>query len=388
MTSSSSSDRPIAIATGTRADWGLLSPLARELSRRGERVEVLACNMHLRHDCGHTVDEIRADGFEPYALIATPGAGVEVTAAATAGFGKALSQLRPRTLVVLGDRIEMLGAATAALIEGVPIVHIAGGTVSEGAFDDSIRHAISKMSTLHLTETECCRERLLRMGESPLSVITTGAIGVENVLSTPLMTRRQLEQSLGWSLHGRIVVATLHAATLDPMSPAMQMHEFVEGLSAAMARLHDVRVLMTYPNNDTDPGPLVEEMQRFAARWDDRVLLVPSLGRVRYMSALHLAAAVAGNSSSGLVEVPSVGIPTLDVGIRQAGRECGPSVLHTGSRADQVARGLEHVLGDEMQRTASRRVNPYHREGTARLMADAITGYAFHPFPTKKFYQP
>ncbi|MDE6669797.1 MAG: UDP-N-acetylglucosamine 2-epimerase (hydrolyzing) [Muribaculaceae bacterium] len=389
MTNSSPSEQKgmIAIATGTRADWGLLSPLATELCRRGHKVGVMATNMHLRADCGHTVDEIVRDGFAPVAEIPVEGIPVQIAAAATVGFATAFDSLHPRAVVILGDRFEMLGVATAALLCGVPIIHIAGGTVSEGAFDDSIRHSISKMATLHLTETERCRNRLIAMGEQPAQVITTGAIGVENVLKTPLMTRLELETSLDWHITGRLIVATLHAATLSLVSPHQQMQEFLTGLETVMYRYEDIQVLLTYPNNDVDPTPQITLLKEFVSRHGDRVCLVPSLGRVRYMSALHLASAVAGNSSSGLVEVPSVGIPTLDVGIRQAGREHGPSVWHCGPTAVEVAEGLEYVLSDCMQAIATRCENPYARAHTASLMADAIEKFDFRPYPVKKFYE-
>ncbi len=377
----------IAIATGTRADWGLLSPLATELRRRGNTVGVMVTNMHLRDDCGHTVDEIIRDGFTPVAEIPTEGTSAQITAATTAGFAAAFDRLRPRAVVILGDRFEMLGVATAALLCGVPIIHIAGGTISEGAFDDSIRHAISKMATLHLTETERCRKRLIKMGEQPAQVVTTGAIGVENVLKTPLMTREELEASLDWRITGRLIVATLHAATLSSMSPLQQMQEFLCGLAAVMQCQEDLQILVTYPNNDVDSTPQIALLEEFASKWGHRVCLVPSLGRVRYMSALHLASAVVGNSSSGLVEVPSVGIPTLDVGIRQAGREHGPSVWHCGSTATEVAEGLEYVLSDKMQTVAAQLDNPYSRPHTASLMADAIEDFGFKPYPVKKFYE-
>lgn len=379
----------IAIATGTRADWGLLSPLAHELQHTGHEVGVMVCNMHLDPRCGNTLDEIRRDGFEPVALIPTPGSAAQATAAATAGFAEAFGRLKPRAVVILGDRFEMLGVATAALLSGVPIVHIAGGTVSEGAFDDSMRHAISKMATLHLTETEACRDRLLRMGEQPGSVVVTGSIGVENVMKTPLMTPGELAESLGWEPGEEYIVATLHAATLDPvLRPAEQMRNFLDGLSQVMAMpaYSRLRVLLTYPNNDTALRPLIELMEAFGQRWGARVHTVPSLGRVRYLSALRGALAVAGNSSSGIVEVPSAGVPTLDVGVRQAGRECGPSVVHCGSGAADVARGLLEVLSPDVQALAARRINPYHRDGTAAAMGRAITEFDFHPFPSKKFY--
>lgn len=376
----------IAIATGTRADWGLLLPLARALRDADVCIEVLATNSHLMQQLGHTVDEIRADGFEPAAMIPAEGTADEVCAMALTGFSRQLRADRPDALVILGDRIEMLGAATAALLEGVPIVHIAGGTVSEGAFDDSIRHSISKMATLHLVETDTCRNRLIQMGEDPQSVINTGAIGVYNVLQTPRMSRAELEESLGSPLPPDFILATLHAATLDSSSPLEQMREFIAALEDVMAENSRLGVLFTYPNNDVDPAPQIHAIEDFARRNPGRVVAVASLGRVRYMTALGMACAVAGNSSSGIVEAASMGLGILDVGCRQQGREAPPAVYHVGASRREIAAGLGHILTPEFRKMARQRINPYFRDNTPQIMTRAILEYPFSPYPKKKFH--
>lgn len=375
----------ILIATGTRADWGLLLPLVCELRNRGAEITVGATNMHLDPALGHTVDEIRADGFDPVEIPAS-GTAPTVTAMATRGFADLFNCERPDCAVILGDRFEMLGVATAALLSGVGIVHIAGGTVSEGAFDDSIRHAITKMATLHLVETDRCRHRVIRMGEEPDRVITAGAPGVYNVMRVPLLSREELERSLSFTFPTRTLLVTLHPATLDPVSPVDRMRDLIKVLEEFMDNDPEIGVLFTYPNNDTDPRPQVEMIEEFASRHPERAVTSPSLGRVRYLSALKVCAAVVGNSSSGLVEVPSAGIPTLDIGIRQKGREAGPSVLHCGASLQEIRSGLAEVLGKRMQRIAADKSNPYYRPDTPAIMADAILNYHWEPFPQKRFY--
>lgn len=375
----------ILIATGTRADWGLLLPLARELQSRGVETVVGATNMHLDPALGHTVDEIRADGFEPVKIPAS-GDPPTVTAMATHGFADLFNRERPDCTVILGDRFEMLGAATAALLSGVGIVHIAGGTVSEGAFDDSIRHAITKMATLHLVETDRCRDRVVRMGEDPDRVITAGAPGVYNVMRVPLLSKEELGRSLSFSFPGHTLLVTLHAATLDPVPPSTRMRDLIQVLEEFMDNDPEAGVLFTYPNNDTDPRPQVELIEEFASRHPERVVTSPSLGRVRYLSALKVCKAVIGNSSSGLVEVPSAGIPTLDIGVRQMGREAGPSVLHCGASVNEIRTGLAEILGEHMQGIAAGKINPYYRPDTPAIMADAIMNYHWKPFPQKRFY--
>lgn len=372
----------IAVCSSTRADWGLLFPLCAELRRRGAEVGVIASNMHFLASGGNTVDEIRADGFEPIACI-PPGEDAAGTMSRQLDATyRVLADYAPDCVVILGDRYEMLGSASAAVLARVPIVHIAGGTISEGAFDDSFRHAISKLATLHFPETEACAERLVRMGEDPARVITTGALGVYNLKSVPLMRRDELEASIGWELRGPVVLATLHAATLAPEPPEAQMQALIDALTARP----QVRVLFTHPNNDVDPAPLVRMIEAFAAANPDRVHIVPSLGRVRYLSALRCVDAVVGNSSSGLVEVPSAGIPTLDIGIRQKGREAGPSVVHCGSTAAEIAAGLDAVLSPHMREIALASPNPYARPDTLQVMAHTILNFPFSKTALKPFY--
>lgn len=372
----------IAVITSTRADWGLLSPVASELRRRGLTMSVIAANMHFIARLGDTCREIEADGFSIAARI-MPGPNPAATAAATlSGTADALTHLHPDGVLLLGDRYEMLAAAQAAAIARIPIVHIAGGTVSEGAFDDSFRHAITKMAALHLVETDDCRRRVMQLGEDPAAIVVTGAIGLHNLLAADVMPRHTLEESLGFSLGDDCLLATMHPATLSELEPQTQMANFLEALGS-LDQSH--RIIITYPNNDTDPEPLIAMIERFAA---DRshVKAVPSLGMRRYAAALHCVSAVVGNSSSGIVEAPSAGIPTLDVGPRQLRRTAAPSVLHCGETTPEIAEGLHTVLSPRLREIAARRENPYYRPDTLRLMCDAICNFHFHDRRPKHFF--
>lgn len=391
MCAAESKIKRYAIATGTRADWGLLKPLADTLSQRRE-TGIIASAMHLLDRHGHTIDEIRNDGYEPVATVAAWGQPWEVTAMSISGHAKALQDYDPDALILLGDRTEMLGAATASMMLGIPVVHIAGGTVSEGAFDDAIRHSITKMATLHLPETEMCAKRIVRMGENPVNVVTCGALGVYNVLKTPLMSREELSASLNFNLDGDFIVATLHPATLDSVPPIDRMLSFLEGMQSAMNLRPDLKVILTYPNNDFDPASQISAMLEFEKRNEGRVLTIPSLGRVRYLSAASLAAAVVGNSSSGIVEIPSTGTPVVDIGCRQAGRECSEAVIHTDADAQSVSEAILLSLSDQARATAAKKENPYFRENTPKQMADTIiaaeNGVLSSKYPKKKFYIP
>jgi len=373
--------RRIAIATSTRADWGLLSPLASALREAGAELLIYATNMHLLPGMGETWREIESDGFDIAARIPVSGDKTEIAAGTVSGFGRIFRHDRPDAVVLLGDRFEMLAVATAACLCGVPVVHIAGGTVSEGAMDDSLRHAITKLSTLHLPETPLCAERIISMGENPENVIVSGALGVYNAFNITPLTLPELEASLGFNPGKDFLIATLHAATLSPLAPETQMDEFLK----AIGEFPDLGFIITYPNNDTDPAPLISRIETFAATHRN-VHAVPSLGRVRYMSALRYARGVIGNSSSGIVEVPSAGIPVLDTGIRQKGREAGPGVLHCGSEASEIAAGIRRILSPEAAAVTAGRENPYFREDTPGIMCREIMSYPFTPFPSKRFY--
>lgn len=373
----------IAVATTTRADWGLLSPIATELRRRGAEVPILAGGMHYDPAMGLTYKEIEADGLEIAAAVKSAGSPAQIAADCLTGFDEALRRIKPDCIVCLGDRYEMLAIATAASLRRVPIVHIAGGAISEGAFDDAFRHAITKLSSLHLTETEEYRRRVISMGEDPTRVVATGAIGVYNILSVKPLPQVEIEDFIGMKLGSGSVICTMHAATLDPIPPEQQL----EALLDALDRFPDVRVLFTHPNNDVDPRPLIRMLEAFASARPGHAVVVPSLGRLRFLSALRYADAVIGNSSGGIVEVPSMGIPTLDIGIRQRGRTAADSVLHCGGSTDEIEAGLREILSEDFREKARHTVNPYGGHDTLGRICDAILSTDFSDILPKKFWQ-
>ena len=268
-------------------------------------------------------------------------------------------------------------------MSGTPIAHLHGGEITNGAIDDSIRHAITKMASLHLTSTEGHRRRVIRMGEAPDRVINTGAIGVYNAINEPVMSLTELENSLGgMKVDRRTVIVTFHAATLDPADPADRFAALLEALD----RQEDVNVIMTYPNNDRQGRRLIAMIEEYAAARRGRVLAVPTLGKRRYLSALRYAGAVVGNSSSGIIEVPSAGIPTVDIGIRQQGREASEAVIHCGDSADEISGAIRLALSPEGRARAARAANPYGGPDTLKKIIDALTLTPLEALRTKTFY--
>ena len=255
----------------------------------------------------------------------------------------------------------------------IPIIHIAGGTVSFGAVDDSLRHAITKLASLHLTETEEHRRRVIQMGEDPANVVTCGALGVWNIMHQPLLPEQELRTALGGfpvSRHSTIL-ATYHPATLDDVSPARSFRQ----LLAALDRFPDHNVLFSGANNDAGGMAINAMIEEYAAANPTRVKAVKSLGMGLILSAMCHSAVFVGNSSSGIVEAPSAGIPTVDIGNRQKGRQRAASVIHCEGDADAIEAAIRRALSPQMQDLAARRESPYYHHDTRRIMTDAIIAF-------------
>lgn len=370
----------IAILTGTRAEWGLLSPLAKAMASAPDMEPmVIATNMHLIPRFGNTIEEIKGDGFTPIEVPTGDPDGsaesvTEAMARCLAGMGKVLSTLKPDIAVILGDRFEMLAAAEACLMCGIPIAHIAGGETTLGAIDDPIRHAITQMASLHFPQTDEYRARIISMGRPADTVVTAGALGVFNALNEPVMSREELARSIGLSLERPTLLVTFHAATADPGSPTQQFQALLDALD----RFPGTDVILTYPNNDPRGDSLTDMLLGWAEANPSRVRAFPSLGKRRYLSALRYVSAVVGNSSSGILEVPSAGIPTVDIGSRQGGRIAGPSVLHCVPEADAIETTIRKALSPKHIAVCALRENPYFRPDPVSTIMDTLRSYGRH----------
>lgn len=381
--------RKVCIVTGTRAEWGLLSGIARQLELCSDiDLQIIATNMHLSEKHGHTVDEIIQGGFKVSAQVPMHNDAnsdcdtVRSMAMCMNGMAEAFDTLQPHVVVLLGDRFEMLATATAATIMRIPIVHLHGGEISEGAIDDSMRHAITKLSALHLTSTEEYRQRVIQMGENPERVINTGAIGVYNVMNVATMTLGQLQESLEFDVDHNTLLVTLHPATLDTVSTTARCQALLDALDC----FPNNKLIITYPNNDPEGMKIIEMIEQYASLHPNRVKLIPSLGLTRYMSALKYVAAVVGNSSSGIIEVPSMGIPTVNIGCRQKGRLAASSVINCEPDTESIVQAIEKALSNEFKKQAQKTVNPYYKPNTLQMIVDAIATTPIEPLRTKHFH--
>ena len=381
--------RKICVVTGSRAEYGLLSGLMRAIQEDKDlQLQVIATNMHLSPEFGLTYREIEKDGFQIDKKVQmllssdTPNATTKSVGLATIGFADAYEDLQPDLLVVLGDRFEILAAVSAALFFKIPVAHLHGGEITEGAYDDCIRHAITKMSHLHFTSTEAYRQRVIQLGEQPDRVFYVGAIGVENIKRVPLMSQAKLEESIRFELGKKSLLVTYHPVTLENHTAADQCRNLLEALD----EFPDYKIIFTLPNSDTDGRVIIHLINEYVSLHPERCMATPSLGLQRYLSALKCVSAVVGNSSSGIIEVPSFGIPTLDIGNRQKGRIAAESVVHCGNDSRSIIEGMQEVLSDVFRKQVKHVLNPYEKRDTTKNIYKIISTYPLENLRQKKFY--
>lgn len=382
--------RQICIFTGTRAEYGIMSRLFKLINDDPElQLQIIATNMHLSPEFGLTYKEIEADGFkidkkvEMLLSSDTANGTVKSMGLATIGFADALEDLKPDIAVILGDRYEMLAAAQACLIYKVPVAHLYGGEVTEGAYDDCIRHAITKLSHIHFTSTEEYRRHIIQMGEQPNHVFYVGALGVDNIMKEQIMSRSVLEESLNFKLGDKTMQVTFHPVTMEDNTAELQILQLLKVLE----QYPDYRIIFTYPNSDGGGRIIRQHIDDFVNANKDRCLALASLGKRRYYSMLSNITVVIGNSSSGLVEVPSFGIPTLNIGDRQKGRAQGSTIVNCIPTYEGIMTGLEKALSYEFQTQCKSKDNPYYKPNTLENIFFQLKNFPIDGLIEKHFYE-
>lgn len=380
--------RKICVVTATRAEYGLLSSLLGQFrANTSVELQLVVTGAHLSERFGLTVRQIEHDGIPiaarvPVLLDDDSAVGItEALASTTAGVGRTFQELQPDLLVLLGDRYEMLGAAQAAMLARIPIAHLHGGEATEGLIDEAIRHAITKMSHLHFVAAEAFRRRVIQLGEAPERVWTVGATGLDNIAQMSRIGRAELEADLGIELRSPSFLVTHHPVTLQTGDPGAAMRTLLEVLD-------DFGGTIVITGVNADPGnvALRQEVERFAATRRDRVLAVESLGARRYLSAVAIVDAVVGNSSSGLIEAPSLGTPTVDIGDRQRGRLFAPSVVHCNEGAADIRLAVEKVLSAGHLAIARQRCTPYGEPGAGKRIAEILSSHPLDGLLIKQFH--
>lgn len=365
----------ICIITGTRAEYGLLSPLMKAVQDDAAfELQIIATGMHLSPEFGLTYKEIEKDGFVINEMVemllsSDSDAGItKSTGLGMIGFADAFVRLRPDLVILLGDRFETFAAATAAYLAKIPIAHLHGGEVTEGATDEGLRHAITKMSYFHFTSTEAYRKRVIQLGESPERVFNVGAIGIDNIKQLDLLSKQQLEDNLGFALDKPFVLVTYHPVTLENNSAESQFNELLKALSG----FEDLKIIFTKPNADANGRVIISLIDKFVAENVGRAIAFTSLGQLRYLSLMQFIAAVVGNSSSGIIEAPSFGIPTVNIGDRQKGRERAESVVDCGYTEDEIRNALNQAISTDWQKKSKGIENVYGDGKTTQRIVEIL----------------
>jgi UDP-hydrolysing UDP-N-acetyl-D-glucosamine 2-epimerase len=390
--------RKIAIMTGTRADYGLLRPLiaAVDASRDAE-LQLIVTGTHLSAQHGKTIDEIVRDGFTPaaevdiwgeeltQALTGEPGSQALTAAVETgetiAKFSLMLDHLEPDVVVVLGDRLEAFAMATAATVLLIPVAHIHGGELTMGAMDDSLRHAITKLSYLHFATTDEHRARVIQLGEAPDRVFNFGAPVLDSIATLSFMSREALEDKFGIKFGAHNILMTFHPAAFDVASAQVMIDELLAAMEAT-----DAHLIITGTNNDIGSAEVRKAIDEFVRANGDRVSYVESFGQLGYLSVIQQVDVVTGNSSSTVLEAPIFKVPTVLVGNRQEGRPMGASTINVGADRNQILAALQRALSPEFKAIAAATESPFGTAGfAARALAELVSHQIATP-PKKKFF--
>jgi len=380
--------RKICVITGTRAEFGLLRPLIELIANDNElQLQLIATGMHLSPEFGYTLNEITEAGFMvdkkvECLLSSDSSVGVSKTIAlAVSGFADALDELAPDLVVVLGDRTEILGVVIAAGMANIPIAHLYGGETTEGAYDEAIRHSITKFSHLHFTSTEVYRKRVIQLGEQPDMVFNVGAIGLDAIKKLKLLDKEDFEQSISFNLKERNVLITYHPVTLDKEAPI----ETFENILQALDELTDTGLIFTHANSDKNGRIINKMITEYVETHKDKAVAFKSLGQLRYLSALQFVDFVIGNSSSGMTEVPAFYIPTINIGERQKGRINCASIINSDNSLEGIKKNITFAL-DKTFREKIQQQELLYGNGTAAEKILQIIKEHNHISIKKSFY--
>lgn len=381
--------KKICLVTGSRAEYGLLRPLLREVVGDSDlKLQLIVTGMHLEPEFGLTYKEIEQDGFSidekieislnsdtPVGISKSVGLGIS-------GFSKVYDKLRPDIIVVLGDRFEILSAAIAAHIARIPIAHIHGGEVTQGAFDDAFRHSMTKMSHLHFTSTEDYRRRVIQLGESPERVFNVGALGVDNIKGLKLLSKEELEKELDFKFQERNLLVTFHPVTLEFNTAESQFKNLLEVLDG----LDRTGIIFTKANADVGGRVINKIIDQYVGKNSQKAQAFTSLGNLKYLSVMQLVDAVVGNSSSGIIEALSFKIGTINIGDRQKGRVRTESIIDCEPTKEDIKASFDKLYSKEFQQGLASVISPYGDGNTAKRISHILKSFDVRNSLKKAFY--
>lgn len=368
--------RKIAVITGSRAEYGLLYWIIKNIHEESKlELQLIVTGMHLSPEFGLTVKEIENDGFAIADKVDMLLSSDTETAISTSmglgmiGFAKVYERLKPDILVALGDRFEILSAVAASVPFRLPVAHIHGGESTEGAIDEQFRHAVTKMSHIHFTAAERYRNRVIQMGEKSDNVFCFGAPGLDNVYKLNLYNKRKIYQELGMPSHKKAGVVTYHPVSLEKDASESQMFELLR----ALQDIKNIYWVFTLPNADTGGRIIIKMINDFVANYADKAKIFPSLGRLRYLSLLKHVDLMVGNSSSGLIEAPSFYLPVVNIGNRQSGRVCGQNLIDVPEcKKEFIINAIKKALSPEFRNSLKGMKNPYGEGNASKKIVETL----------------
>lgn len=381
--------RKVCVITGTRAEYGLLSGLMKEIdSDPAMELQIIATCMHLSPEFGLTFREIEEDGFrinKRVEMLLSSDSPIGISKSmglACIGLCEAYSDLKPDLIVLLGDRFEVLCAASTACVARIPVAHIHGGEITQGAMDEAFRHAVTKMSHLHFTSTEEYRRRVIQLGEDPDRVFNVGALGIENIRKFNLLSKDALEKEINFSLGDKSILVTFHPVTLEPGKTGFQF----QSLLGAVDSMESLQIIFTKANADTEGRTINRMIDDYVSGNAHKAIAFASMGQLRYLSAMTHVNAVVGNSSSGIIEAPSLKTATVNIGDRQKGRVKTESVIDCEANEDSIKKALLRALAPEFSERTRCVKNPYEKENSAVQMKEVVKRFDLKGIIKKEFY--
>lgn len=379
----------ICVVSGTRAEYGLLYWTMKAIQDNSNlELSVCVTGMHLSPEFGLTYKQIESDGFHidgKIEMLVSSDTSVGISKSiglGLIGFADFFERTKPDWILVLGDRFEIFAAVAAAMIARIPVAHCHGGEATEGLIDEAIRHSITKMSHLHFTSTIEYRNRVIQLGEQPDSVFHVGALGIENINRLNLLNKEEFESSIDFKLSSLNFLVTFHPVTLDNASAEQQFVELLQALS----EFKEAKIIITKPNADHDGRVIIKLIDEFVSKNSANAISFISLGQIRYLSAIRHCQVVIGNSSSGLIEVPSFKKPTINIGDRQQGRIESKSVISCKPEKMVILEAINLALSDDFQNQLPSVVNPYGEGNSSIRILDAILSKSVHNILKKKFF--
>ena len=375
------------MVTGTRAEYGILHRLINLLNQSDLELRLVVTGTHLSEDHGFTVDEIISDGHKidsKIEIITKGDSQLEIglsLARAVKNFTNYFTKSSPDIVLILGDRYEMLGVASAATICRIPIAHLHGGEITLGALDESIRHSITKMSHIHFVSTTEYKKRVIQLGENPNSIYNVGSLGVDNALNLKLLNKNEVESRLGRKLLKRNTIVTFHPETLNKNDNSKDISEMLRALDT----IEDTLIIFTAPNSDIGSNSVIESIEEYTEKNSEKAIFIKSLGHLLYLSCLKYLDFVIGNSSSGIIEVPSFNIPTINIGNRQEGRVMPNSVINCPNKKEDICEAINRAYEFKIH-SSDDFYNPYYKKGTAENIVKVLESSTLENILLKRFH--